>query len=153
MQFSTESPHRCLNMANMLVIESTAASVLVVYPVGDFRTLLNKGKWASVMAARCVVVKWIAEAYIKHITTHMWSLKSLHGLLHSCPIHQLSQTNIKDIGCLDNLIVRVPQHGKPHTLLTGETCTVLLLFPFTRTPSSFLLALTQRRTDSIQCTC
>ena len=53
----------------------------------------------------------------------MWALKSLQGLLHRDPVCSYSQTNIKEIGSLDNLIVWVPQRRKPLTLLFDSTCT------------------------------
>lgn len=56
------------------------------------------------MAGQCVGVRWITEAYIKHITTHTHtrSPNCLEGLLHSGPICSFGQTNIKENGSLDN---------------------------------------------------
>lgn len=76
-------------------------------------------------------VRWITEAYKEHITTHIWSLNSLQVLLHSGPVCYSAQTNIKENGSLDKLIVCVQQQRKPQTLLTWDvhfTAALICLF-------------------------
>lgn len=71
-----------------------------------------------------VGVRWITEAYRKHIKTHIWSPNFPSGTVAQWPNLQLC-SNIKDTVSLYNLMACVLQQRKPRILLTWGTHALL----------------------------
>lgn len=103
------------------------------------------------MATQCVGVRWITEAYIKHITTHMVPELST-GTVAQWPNLQLRsnkhQRNWK-FRQLDSLCTAAEETSYSVNLRHSLQSTALICF-YMHTPSFSLLPLIHRRTDTPQ---